>query len=188
MAHFPHAVLELKLQLASDGVSTPEPPASVSELLTSGCLIDAPKFSKFVHGTAMLYQHTPVIDGHPPVRELPYWWAPAIRSMWDDFSDERHRSAKAKGEGGLKPSPNGSTHANGKWVGGELGGALAEMGTWWRQLAETVLTCGGQQPTCAMSTGRRHVVRTHQVTLGDAAPECCVRLPVFRISRSATGI
>lgn len=57
MTHFAHAVLELKLQLETEQSGLPpQPPAWVGELLASGCLIDAPKFSKFVHGTAMFYQ------------------------------------------------------------------------------------------------------------------------------------
>ena len=63
----------LKLQLPSDNSGVPpQPPAWVSELLASGCLIGCPKFSKFVHGTATLYQGQKPIDGNVPVRELPY--------------------------------------------------------------------------------------------------------------------
>jgi SPX domain protein involved in polyphosphate accumulation len=59
-------VLEVKLQLAT-GTTMPE---WVAELLTSGCLREMPKFSKFVHGTAFLKRND--------VRELPYWCAPAL--------------------------------------------------------------------------------------------------------------
>ena len=55
---------------------------------------DAPKFSKFVHGTASLYQNANLVDGHPPVRELPYWWSADVRPMWDDLS-------KSGKEGGI---------------------------------------------------------------------------------------
>lgn len=62
----------LKLQLPSDNSGVPpQPPAWVSELLASGCLIGCPKFSKFVHGTATLYQGQTPIDGNASVRELP---------------------------------------------------------------------------------------------------------------------
>lgn len=70
VTQFPHAVLEVKLQLAS-GTTEPE---WVTELLRSGYLREMPKFSKFVHGTAML--------NRARVRELPYWWSPEIMPSW----------------------------------------------------------------------------------------------------------
>lgn len=73
VTQFPHAVLELKLQL-STGTMAPE---WVTALLTSGYLREVPKFSKFVHGTAALNQH-----GGRQVTELPYWWDPALKPLW----------------------------------------------------------------------------------------------------------
>ena len=67
---FPHAVLEVKLQLASGAAM----PSWVDELLRSGCLRDVPKFSKFVHGTAMLRGSV--------CRELPYWWSAEMQPLW----------------------------------------------------------------------------------------------------------
>jgi len=66
VTQFPHAVLEVKLQLAT-GASMPD---WVADLLSSGCLREMPKFSKFVHGTAFLKRSA--------VRELPYWCAEAL--------------------------------------------------------------------------------------------------------------
>ena len=119
LTHFPLAVLELKLQLASDGVSTPEPPEWIAELLESGCLIDAPKFSKFVHGTAMLYREPPsgrVIDGFPPVCELPYWWADDVRVLWRNSSadDLLLKGVKHKHVASLEPGS--SRHGAGELV------------------------------------------------------------------------
>mmetsp|Transcript_45708 Transcript_45708/g.151553 ORF Transcript_45708/g.151553 Transcript_45708/m.151553 type:complete len:113 (+) Transcript_45708:1535-1873(+) len=49
-------------------------PEWVSDLLNSGCLREMPKFSKFVHGTAMLKRDQ--------VRELPYWWSAQFMPLW----------------------------------------------------------------------------------------------------------
>ncbi|EOD08811.1 hypothetical protein EMIHUDRAFT_438229 [Emiliania huxleyi CCMP1516] len=70
VTQFPHGVLEVKLQLIS-GTAMPE---WVSDLLNSGCLREMPKFSKFVHGTAMLKRDQ--------VRELPYWWSAQFMPLW----------------------------------------------------------------------------------------------------------
>jgi len=85
-------VLEVKLQLIS-GTAMPE---WVSDLLHSGCLREMPKFSKFVHGTAMLKRDQARPPGRtlPPrvqdqprhlwrqVRELPYWWSAQFMPLW----------------------------------------------------------------------------------------------------------
>ncbi len=68
VTQFPHAVLEVKLQLAEDK----EQPSWVTELLQSGALLEMPKFSKFVHGTAYLRS--------PP--EVPYWWDIQYMQLW----------------------------------------------------------------------------------------------------------
>ncbi|KAL1510917.1 hypothetical protein AB1Y20_005746 [Prymnesium parvum] len=77
VTQFPHAVLEVKLQLVS-GTQQPE---WVSELIASGYLKEMPKFSKFVHGTAYL--------NRADILELPYWWAPEWVSQWADIALSR---------------------------------------------------------------------------------------------------
>lgn len=57
ITRFPHAVLEIKLQGAS--------PPWVEQLLESGMLIELHKFSKFIHGCAVLLTDE--------VRSMPYW-------------------------------------------------------------------------------------------------------------------
>lgn len=61
ITRFPHAVLEVKLQL-KDANSTPE---WVTELIDSGMLMQVHKFSKFIHGCATLMPED--------VQALPYW-------------------------------------------------------------------------------------------------------------------
>lgn len=61
VARFPHAVLEVKTCLG-EGELLPE---WVDELIGSGLLTEVHKFSKFLHGTAVLYPGE--------VREVPYW-------------------------------------------------------------------------------------------------------------------
>jgi SPX domain protein involved in polyphosphate accumulation len=58
---FPYAVLEIKLNLPP---STPTP-SWIKELICSGLIEEAPKFSKFVHATAILYERR--------VHLLPFW-------------------------------------------------------------------------------------------------------------------
>lgn len=58
---FPHAVLEVKLQLQEEG-STPQ---WVTDLLNSGKLLEVHKFSKFIQGCAVLLPED--------VPALPYW-------------------------------------------------------------------------------------------------------------------
>ena len=79
MCEFAHAILEVKLQLAT-GTETPE---WVQQLLRLGCACEAPKFSKFVHGTAVLNHEEP-LDGRPRVTDLPYWWTPPFQPLWRD--------------------------------------------------------------------------------------------------------
>uniref|UniRef100_A0A7S2LN41 SPX domain-containing protein n=1 Tax=Leptocylindrus danicus TaxID=163516 RepID=A0A7S2LN41_9STRA len=61
IVRFPHAVLEVKLQL-SEGEPTPD---WVQDLLQSGMLYEVHKFSKFIHGCATLL--------HDDVQSVPYW-------------------------------------------------------------------------------------------------------------------
>lgn len=156
LTHFPHAVLELKLQLASDGSGVPpEPPAWVTELLSSGVLIASPKFSKFVHGTAMLYRGDNPFDGNPPVRELPYWWSSEVRPMWDIMGESKSAVGKAmtKGHKGAKGDQNGNGSAGGKANGNRVfaekiqPGPLATPAEWHialRRFFESIVTCGNK--------------------------------------------
>lgn len=61
ITRFPHAVLEVKLQLDNED-STPE---WVTDLIESGMLMEAHKFSKFIHGCAVMLPEE--------VRAAPYW-------------------------------------------------------------------------------------------------------------------
>lgn len=55
---FPYAILEIKLQVE-------ERPEWIEDLLATGMLVEAPKFSKFQHAMAMLHSSE--------VEQLPYW-------------------------------------------------------------------------------------------------------------------
>ena len=61
VTRFPHAVLEIKLALGPGE----ETPAWVQELINSGELTEVHKFSKFMHGCAVLFPDV--------VQEVPYW-------------------------------------------------------------------------------------------------------------------
>lgn len=61
ITRFPHAVLEVKLQLMEEGAT----PQWVRELLESGMLQEVHKFSKFIHGCAVLLPDD--------VQAAPYW-------------------------------------------------------------------------------------------------------------------
>jgi SPX domain protein involved in polyphosphate accumulation len=58
---FPYAILEIKLNLPSGS----QPPAWIDELISSGLVEEAPKFSKFVHASAVLFERR--------VHLLPFW-------------------------------------------------------------------------------------------------------------------
>jgi SPX domain protein involved in polyphosphate accumulation len=61
VTRFPHAVLEIKLALGAGE----EAPPWVQELVTSGKLTEVHKFSKFMHGCAVLFPDV--------AHEVPYW-------------------------------------------------------------------------------------------------------------------
>lgn len=61
VTRFPHAVLEVKLQLEDES----QTPAWVEELINSGKLLEVHKFSKFLHGCAVLLPED--------VPAMPYW-------------------------------------------------------------------------------------------------------------------
>ncbi|KAJ2959917.1 hypothetical protein NQZ79_g4698 [Umbelopsis isabellina] len=60
---FPYAILEIKLNLPA-GAKTP---LWIDDLIASGLVEEAPKFSKFVHATAILFERR--------VQLLPFWLA-----------------------------------------------------------------------------------------------------------------
>jgi SPX domain protein involved in polyphosphate accumulation/uncharacterized membrane protein YidH (DUF202 family) len=78
VAQFPYGVVEIKLQAS--------PPQWVRDLVNSGMLLMVPKFSKFLHGTAVLYQRV--------TENVPYWFLPdpmdkelLTPATWDEMAD-----------------------------------------------------------------------------------------------------
>jgi SPX domain protein involved in polyphosphate accumulation/uncharacterized membrane protein YidH (DUF202 family) len=61
ITRFPHAILEVKLQLLQEGST----PTWVTDMINSGMLMEVHKFSKFIHGCAVLLPEE--------VRAVPYW-------------------------------------------------------------------------------------------------------------------
>ncbi|GMH45835.1 hypothetical protein BSKO_13798 [Bryopsis sp. KO-2023] len=59
--HFPYAVFEIKL-------AQEEPPPWVQNILDSGMIVEVPKFSKFLHGSSLLFGDK--------VRNTPFWFLP----------------------------------------------------------------------------------------------------------------
>jgi SPX domain protein involved in polyphosphate accumulation len=72
--HFPYAVVEVKLQV--------NPPEWLQNLVRQKILLPVPKFSKFLHGTAMLYQLY--------VENVPHWFLPNSSAVGngDDKEEE----------------------------------------------------------------------------------------------------
>lgn len=62
ITRFPHAILEIKLQLKGDNMVYPK---WLTNLQNSGMLYEVHKFSKFIHGCAILLPEE--------VRSVPYW-------------------------------------------------------------------------------------------------------------------
>jgi uncharacterized membrane protein YidH (DUF202 family) len=62
ITRFPHAILEIKLELKGNNLT---PPKWVTDLQNSGMLYEVHKFSKFIHGCAVLLPED--------VRSVPYW-------------------------------------------------------------------------------------------------------------------
>ena len=62
VTRFPHAILDVKLELGGDNVAAPQ---WLTELQNSGMLYEVHKFSKFIHGCATLLPEY--------VRSVPYW-------------------------------------------------------------------------------------------------------------------
>lgn len=62
ITRFPHAVLEIKLELKGNNLT---PPSWVTDLQNSGVLYEVHKFSKFIHGCAAMLPED--------VRSVPYW-------------------------------------------------------------------------------------------------------------------
>lgn len=95
VTRFPHAVLEIKLALG-EGVAAPD---WVNELVASGALTEVHKFSKFMHGCAVLFPDT--------AQEVPYWV--------DDVSlrDSLQHSASVETGAARVPRPGAGDAATG---------------------------------------------------------------------------
>jgi uncharacterized membrane protein YidH (DUF202 family) len=93
ITRFPHAVLEIKLQL-SDGNLTP--PKWVTELQNSGLLYECHKYSKYVHGCCVLLPED--------VRSVPYWVDDA--SLRDSIIASAGKRILADSDVGVGPGAN----------------------------------------------------------------------------------
>ena len=86
ISRFPHALLEIKVK-ESSGKRTNE---WISELMSSHLLKEAPKFSKFVHGVAQLFENH--------VNSFPFWLSDLETDIRKDpeaaFQEEQERKAK----------------------------------------------------------------------------------------------
>ena len=85
VAQFPYGVVEIKLQA--------EPPEWVKDLIRTGMLLVVPKFSKFLHGSACLYQEY--------TENVPYWFLPdpenkdhLTPATWEEMADKEDAFAK----------------------------------------------------------------------------------------------
>ena len=88
VTRFPHAVLEIKLALDPGE----DPPVWLDDLIRSGCLTELPKFSKFMHGCAVLFPDI--------AQEVPYWI--------DDVSLRQSLQSSASRETGAVPARSSS--------------------------------------------------------------------------------
>jgi VTC domain/Domain of unknown function (DUF202) len=86
---FPHAVLEIKLEMKGDSMV---PPKWVTDLQNSGLLYECHKYSKFVHGCAVLLPED--------VQAVPYWVDDvSLRQSIIDCAAERILAEESVGVG-----------------------------------------------------------------------------------------
>ena len=107
ITRFPHAVLEVKLQLENEG----DQPDWLTELINSGMLLEVHKFSKFIHGCATLMTDE--------VQAVPYWIDDATLSesirasgagnLLDEFIEDQK---EGKDRLGLLQDVNRRSHLN----------------------------------------------------------------------------
>ena len=99
LTRFPHAVLEIKLALDPGE----DPPAWVDDLIRSGCLTEVPKFSKFMHGCAVLFPDI--------AQEVPYWVDDVSLRQSLQSSASRETGALAAGASSrrVRPDPTSSS-------------------------------------------------------------------------------
>uniref|UniRef100_A0A7S0WG32 SPX domain-containing protein n=1 Tax=Pyramimonas obovata TaxID=1411642 RepID=A0A7S0WG32_9CHLO len=103
ITRFPHAILEVKLSLEENASA----PAWVNELLESGLVCEVHKFSKFIHGTAVLIPDL--------VQAVPYWFDDVsiresiILSHAAEVTFTRPRASKAH----MSTGTGSSTHGRG---------------------------------------------------------------------------
>ena len=128
ITHFPHAVLEVKLSLPA-GIAAPD---WVDDLIASDMLTEVNKFSKFLHGSAVLLP----TRGHV-LDELPYWMDDAsIQPSIKRSRNDRRASAvggkeAAGGEGKAAKGPKkrgGKKGKKGGKGGGDAGVMMVERG------------------------------------------------------------
>ena len=99
LTRFPHAVLEIKLALDPGE----DPPAWVDDLIRSGCLTEVPKFSKFMHGCAVLFPDI--------AQEVPYWVDDVSlrQSLQSSASRETGAVAARASSRRVRPDPTSSS-------------------------------------------------------------------------------
>lgn len=85
ITRFPHGVLEVKLQLEDESKT----PQWVTQMLNSGKLLEVHKFSKFIHGGAVLMPED--------VRAVPYWIDDATLAESINQSGAAHLLEKSVG-------------------------------------------------------------------------------------------
>lgn len=93
ITRFPHAVLEVKLQLTGGNMT---PPSWVTELQNSGLLYECHKYSKYVHGCCVLLPED--------VRFVPYWVDDA--SLRDSIVASGGKRILAEEDDGQGPGAN----------------------------------------------------------------------------------
>lgn len=90
---FPHAVLEIKLELGGGNIT---PPKWVTDLQNSGLLYECHKYSKFVHGCAVLLPED--------VQAVPYWVDDV--SVRQSIIDSKAQRILAESSVGVGPGAN----------------------------------------------------------------------------------
>ncbi|CAD7700341.1 unnamed protein product [Ostreobium quekettii] len=102
VVNFPYSILETK-------VASEEPPEWVQEILNTGMLVEVPKFSKFLHGTALLFGDS--------VSHSPFWFVPDDHDRYTpatiaEMADQSDVYDKKAGQRGAQAPHQAGTTSN----------------------------------------------------------------------------